>query len=154
AATFEIWGALLNGARLVIVPQSVLLDAERIVQLIEHEHVTVLWMTVGLLTHHVDLIKSVFPQLRYLITGGDVVDPALVRGILARDPPLNFLNGYGPTECTTFSTTYRVSVIDAQRKNVSIGKPISNTTVYILDRGLQPLSIGGIGEIYIGGDGV
>jgi amino acid adenylation domain-containing protein len=154
ASTFEIWGALLNGARVVIVPQETAMDSARLGALLSSQHVTVLWMTIGLLTQHADIIASAGSELRYLITGGDTVDPSVVRRVKRNGGLTKVLNAYGPTECTTFSTTYPIEKLDEEVKTLPIGRPISNTTVYILNRCLQPAPIGAAGELYIGGPGV
>jgi len=154
ASTFETWGALLNGATVVIVPHEVVLEAKRFADVLAEHRVTVLWLTVGLLSQYKDALATVFGQLRYLITGGDVVDPNMVKCTLKKKPPLHFLNGYGPTEGATFSTTYLVESVDDGATNLPIGRPISNTQIYILDGYLQPVPIDVAGEIYIGGAGV
>ena len=154
ASTFEIWGALLNGARLVIVPQSTVLDSRRFSEVLDHQRVTVLWMTVGLFNRYTDSLVNVFSKLRYLLIGGDALDPGAVRRVLERSPPLHLLNGYGPTECTTFSMTYEIQAVEKGAKSIPIGYPISNGKSYILDQYLQPVPIEVVGEIYIGGDGV
>jgi arthrofactin-type cyclic lipopeptide synthetase C len=154
AATYEVWSALLNGARLVIVPQEVLLDPLGFATLLQEKQVSALFLTVGLLSHYVETLSGVFAQLRLLITGGDVVEPALARRILKAGPPTHLLNAYGPTENTTFTTTYCVNSVDADATSLPIGKPVSNTRVYILDAERQLVPIGAIGELYLGGDGV
>jgi amino acid adenylation domain-containing protein len=155
ASTFEVWGALLNGARLLIVPPSTVLESSHFAEVLEENGVTVLWLTVGLFTQYTEALKSAFGQLRYLITGGDVVDPGAARRVLSHDSrPGHLLNAYGPTECTTFTTTYEVERVEDGTKSLPIGRPISNTRVYILDARMQPVPIGAIGEIYIGGAGV
>ena len=154
ASTFEVWGALLNGARVVIVPQWKVLEAALFMDVLLQHRITVLWMTIGLFTQHLPALGRVFPQLRYVMTGGDIVEPAIVAQVLNSYPPANFLSAYGPTECTTFTTTCHIESIDPKAKTVPIGRPISNTTVYILDSGLQPVPIGVVGELYIGGPGV
>jgi amino acid adenylation domain-containing protein len=151
ASTFEIWGALLNGARVLIVPPSVVLDAERFAQLLTRNRVSILWITVGLFTQYADSLAGVFGRLRYLITGGDVVEPGSVARVLRNSPPRHFLNAYGPTECTTFSTTYLVDSIESIANGIPIGRPISATQIYILDKYLEPVPLGVTGEIYIGG---
>jgi amino acid adenylation domain-containing protein len=153
ASTFEIWGALLNGARLLIVPHTVLLDAARMAELLIEHRVTVLWMTIGLFAQYADALQAALGQLRYLIVGGDVVDPLLLKRVLSRRPPRCILNAYGPTECTTFSTTHRVDAVE-EGKALPIGRPIANACAYILDAFLQPVPIGVVGEICIGGAGV
>jgi myxalamid-type nonribosomal peptide synthetase MxaA len=154
ASTFEIWGALLNGARTLIVPATIVLEAKILADVLEKYRVTILWLTVGLFVQYTGALARVFPRLKYLLVGGDVVDPQVVRRVLSQYPPENLLNGYGPTECTTFSTTYLVDKIDADAKSIPIGRPISNTQIYILDARMRPLPIGVAGEIYIGGDGL
>lgn len=153
ASTFEIWGAWLNGASVLVVPQSVLLEPLRFAEALTSYRVTVLWLTVGLLSQYTEALSEVFRGLRYLITGGDIVEPSVVARIL-RNPPQNFLNAYGPTECTTFATTYLLAESDERIQRIPIGRPISNTRVYILGTGLQPVPVGVFGEIYIGGAGV
>jgi amino acid adenylation domain-containing protein/thioester reductase-like protein len=154
ASTFEIWGALLNGARLLVVPQEVVLDASEFAKVLVEQSATVLWITVGLLAQYAESLAEVFPRLRCLITGGDVVEPSLVARVFRNGPPLQFLNAYGPTECTTFSTTYRVDATPSASESLPIGRPISNTRIHILDSRRQVVPVGVAGEIYIGGDGV
>jgi amino acid adenylation domain-containing protein len=154
ASTFEVWGALLNGASILVVPQALVLEVRRFADLLIEQRVTVLWLTVGLFTQYQDALAEVFGQLRYLLTGGDTVDPVAIRRVLRNSRPRYLLNAYGPTECTTFSTTYLIESIDENATNISIGRPISNTQVYILNGHLQPVPIGVCGEIYIGGAGV
>lgn len=153
AATFEIWGPMLNGASLLVVPQSVVLDPARLSELLRREQVTILWLTVGLLAQYAAALTDVFGALRYLLTGGDIVEPEIVKRVLGTRPPKHVLNAYGPTECTTFSTTYLIEA-DQREGAIPIGHPISNTQVYVLDKTLRPVPIGVTGEIYIGGDGL
>ena len=154
ASTFEVWGALLNGASVLVVPQEVVLEPKRLVALLRRHQVSILWMTIGLFAQHADALAAIVPQLRYLMTGGDVVDPRVLRRALAQGQPENLICAYGPTECTTFASTYRMTEADAAAAGIPIGKPISNTQIYILDQHLRPVPIGASGEIYVGGAGV
>jgi amino acid adenylation domain-containing protein/thioester reductase-like protein len=154
ASTFEIWGALLNGARLLIVPQAVVLDTKEFASLLQRESVTILWITAGLFAQYIDALASVFVRLRYLLTGGDVVEPRLVSQVFRNGPPRHFINAYGPTECTTFSSAYSVECAPDNIEALPIGRPISNTQIYILDFQRQIVPIGVVGEMYIGGTGV
>jgi amino acid adenylation domain-containing protein len=154
ASTFEVWAALLNGASVLTVPQSLVLSAEPFADLLRKQRVTVLWMSTGLFMQYRDALSEVFPQLRYLLVGGDVVEPSAVRWVLCNCPPRHLLNGYGPTECTTFSATYLIESADEEAEDIPIGRPISNTQIYILDANCLPVPIGVAGEIHIGGDGV
>ena len=154
SSTFEIWGALLNGASVVIVPQAVVLDSAKLAALLMEQKVTVFFLTIGLFSQYIDALAPVFPRLKYVITGGDIVDPVIARRVLDNNPPKHLINAYGPTECTTFSTTYLIESVGAQERSLPIGRPMSNARIYILNSHLQPVPVGSVGEIYIGGDGV
>jgi amino acid adenylation domain-containing protein len=154
ASTLEIWGALLNGARVVIVPQEEVLEAERFAATLQREGVTTLYMSVGLFNQYARALAGVFARLRYLLVGGDVLDAEIIRRVLRDEPPRNLLNVYGPTETTTFATTYRIESVPLGAKSIPIGRPMANARVYILDRWCEPAPIGVVGEIHIGGDGV
>ncbi|MBC8953403.1 non-ribosomal peptide synthetase [Xenorhabdus sp. PB62.4] len=155
ASTWEIWSALLNGARLHIVSQSVLLDPVRFCDSLTKGQVTALWLTAGLFNEYHHYLEPVFSQLRYLLAGGDVLDPRKIRAVqLAESQPATLINGYGPTETTTFAATYAIaSPVDAVR-SIPIGRPIANTQIYILDEYGQPVPFGVTGEIHIAGMGV
>ncbi|MFC4311651.1 amino acid adenylation domain-containing protein, partial [Steroidobacter flavus] len=154
ASTFEVWAALLNGARVLIVPQSTVIDPSRLARVLKDHGVTVLWLTIGLLTQSLAAIGCVLGQLRYLLTGGDVVEPATAKRVLREIRPQRFINAYGPTECTTFSTTQLIDSVESAEVSIPIGRPIANTQIYILDRYMELAPIGVAGEIYIGGEGV
>ncbi|RSZ55173.1 amino acid adenylation domain-containing protein, partial [Massilia atriviolacea] len=155
ASTWEIWAALLNGARIVLVPQATLLDPAAFNRRLIETGVSALWLTAGLFNEYVDALEPAFARLRYLLVGGDALDPRTVARALGKaQPPAHFINGYGPTESTTFACTYEVTAVAPGARGVPIGRPIANTQVYVLDRGLRPAPIGVTGEIYIGGDGL
>ncbi len=154
AATLEIWAPLLHGARIVIIEQQVLLDPARFAQALKRHGVNILWLTVGLFNQCADELSTVFPRLRYLLVGGDALDPKIITRVLRSNPPQHLLNGYGPTETTTFATTYEVSDLPEDARGVPIGRAIANTQVYILDEQREPSPIGVAGELYIGGAGV
>ncbi|MBD2798127.1 amino acid adenylation domain-containing protein, partial [Xenorhabdus sp. 18] len=155
ASTWEIWSALLNGGRLHIVPQSVLLDPARFCASLIRGGVTALWLTAGLFNQYLDALKPLFGQLRYLLIGGDVLDPRKIQQVQQADsPPIHLINGYGPTETTTFAATYAIaSPVDPDR-SIPIGRPIASTQIYILDTRGQPVPLGVAGEIHIAGAGV
>ncbi|WXG19664.1 non-ribosomal peptide synthase/polyketide synthase [Xenorhabdus griffiniae] len=155
ASTWEIWSALLNGARLHVIPQSVLLDPAHFCDALIKERVTALWLTVGLFNEYLDSLKPLFGQLRYLLIGGDVLDPRKIQQVQsAESQPVHLINGYGPTETTTFATTYALSSPVDVTRSIPIGRPIANTQIYILDSHGQPVPRGVTGEIYIAGAGV
>jgi amino acid adenylation domain-containing protein/thioester reductase-like protein len=154
ASTFEVWGALLNGARVVIVPQATVLDSKLFATVLRVERISVLWMTVGLFNQYADTLSSVLSSLRYVIVGGDSLDVNVIRRVLTTSRPKILLNAYGPTECTTFTTTHAIQGIENGAASIPIGKPIANAQVYVLDSQMRALPIGVAGEMYIGGDGV
>ncbi|WP_144931527.1 MULTISPECIES: non-ribosomal peptide synthase/polyketide synthase, partial [unclassified Pseudomonas] len=152
ASTLDVWAPLLNGGCVVVVEQDVLLSREHFAALLTEQSVSVLWMTAGLFHQYADGLLPVFKQLRYLIVGGDVLDPAVIARVLKDGAPQHLLNGYGPTEATTFTTTYEIKGVG--EGGIPIGHPIGNTRVYVLDANQQPVPVGVAGELYIGGDGV
>jgi amino acid adenylation domain-containing protein len=152
-STFEIWGALLNGGRLVMAPPAVP-GVEELGALIARHHVTTLWLTSGLFEQVVDHGIEGLRPLRQLLVGGDVVSPSHVRRVLSVLPTLSFINGYGPTEGATFACCHTVTSPPPPGWSVPIGRPIANTRVYVLDRWRQPVPIGVPGELWIAGDGV
>jgi len=152
ASTFEIWGALLNGARLAIMPEGVPSLAE-LGQAIRQYQVTTLWLTAGLFHLMVDERIEDLKPLRQLLAGGDVLSVPHVQKVL-NTLDCDLINGYGPTENTTFTCCYRIPRDTQLGSSVPIGSPIANTQVYILDVNLDPVPHGEIGELYIGGDGL
>ncbi len=152
ASAFEMWGPLLHGARVVIIPQQVLLDPDALAQTLRREQVTVLQLVAGLLSASAEPLADVFPLLRYLVTGGDIADPRTFARVL-RNPPQHLIQTYGPTETTTFVTAWDVTVTDGVQR-IPIGRPLANTRIYILDAAGQPVPVGVVGEIHIGGDGI
>ena len=153
ASTFEIWGALLNGGRLVMAPPGVL-SAVDLGALLERHAVTTLWLTAGLFHQLVDERVEVFRPLRQLLAGGDVLSPAHVRRVRQAVPGCQIINGYGPTEGTTFSCCFRIPANAPLERSVPIGRPIANTRVYVLDGRRQPVPVGVPGELWIAGDGL
>jgi amino acid adenylation domain-containing protein len=153
AATFEIWGALLHGARLVVIPRQTVLDASAYARLLAEQQISVLFATTALFNRLADEEPEAFRRLRVLLFGGEAVDPHRVRKAMAH-PPQELLHVYGPTESTTFATWYRVHDVPPEAGTVPIGKPLTNTTLYVLDPQLQPVPIGVPGELCIGGDGL
>jgi amino acid adenylation domain-containing protein len=153
ASTFEIWGALLNGARLVIFPPYVP-SMEELGEIIQRRRVTVLWLTAALFHQLVDFHLDSLAGVRHLLAGGDVLSVPHIRKYLDRYPHATLTNGYGPTENTTFTCTYSTSDASAIGASCPIGKPIANTRVYVLDRNRQLVPSGLPGELYAAGDGL
>ncbi|WP_247263195.1 MULTISPECIES: non-ribosomal peptide synthetase [Pseudomonas] len=152
ASTLDVWAPLLNGGCVVVIGQVDLLSPDNFQRLLLEQSVTVLWMTAGLFHQYAAGLGDAFSRLRYLIVGGDVLDPAVIARVLANAAPEHLLNGYGPTEATTFSATYEITRADSG--SLPIGRPVGNGRLYVLDAQAQPVPLGVIGELYIGGLGV
>lgn len=153
AATFEIWGALLHGGQLIIITEDVLLSPQKFAESIHAREISVLFLTTALFNQLVSIVPQAFHNLRYLLFGGEAVEPLSVRTLLAQSPPQKLLHVYGPTEATTFSSWYLVQKVPLDNV-IPIGRPISNTQIYILDTHQSLVPIGVVGEVYIGGDGL
>ncbi|MDP9005056.1 MAG: non-ribosomal peptide synthetase [Verrucomicrobiota bacterium] len=154
ASTFEIWCALLNGGRLVIMPPQTP-SLEELGLALRQNSVTTLWLTAGLFHLMVDERLDDLRGLRQLLAGGDVLSPAHVRRAFEALPNCKIINGYGPTENTTFTCCHAIPKGDADGHTpVPLGRPIGNTMVHILGEGMTPAPIGVTGELYIGGDGL
>jgi aspartate racemase len=153
ASTFEIWGALLNGARLAIMPPE-FPALDELSQVIERHGVTTLWLTSGLFNLMVDQRLEGLRPLRQLLAGGDVLSPMHVRRALDELRDGIIINGYGPTESTTFACCFRMAKGYQPSATIPIGRPISNTTAYVLDEKLEPAPVGSCGELCLGGDGL
>ena len=153
AATLEIWGALLNGGKLVVMPPYNP-SLQELGKAIERHQITTLWLTAGLFHLMVDEQLEDLHSLRWLLAGGDVLSVSHVRKAVKALPHCQLINGYGPTENTTFTCCFSVQEVAPTDVSIPIGRPIANTQVYILDRHLQPVPIGVFGELYAGGDGL
>ncbi|QKW25145.1 amino acid adenylation domain-containing protein [Streptomyces seoulensis] len=151
ASTLEVWGALANGARLAVCPPGAN-TADELAEVVRRYGVTVLWLTAGLFQHMVETRPEALAGVRQVLAGGDALSPSHVRTALAHGVTLT--NGYGPTECTTFSTALRgVTEADADR-GVPIGTPITDTRALVVDERLDPVPFGVPGELLVGGPGL
>jgi amino acid adenylation domain-containing protein len=154
ASTFEIWGSLLNGGRLVLFPDRIP-TPDSLARSIAAHNVTTLWLTAGLFQQIADAAPSTFKDLKYLLAGGDVLSLPHVNRVLAvLDSSSYLINGYGPTENTTFTCCHRMPGGSRLERPVPIGRPISNTTVYILGDEMELIPAGAVGHLYTGGDGI
>ncbi|HXR44683.1 MAG TPA: amino acid adenylation domain-containing protein, partial [Pseudolysinimonas sp.] len=153
-STLEVWAPLLHGACLVIVSRAEVLEAPALRAVVEAQRVSVLHLTSGLFRNVVDVLGEVLAGLRLLLVGGDVVDPAAVGRTLRQHRPDALLHCYGPTEGTTFATTYAVSEVADRAARLPIGRPIANTRIYVLDSYGEPVPLGAVGELHVGGAGV
>src|SRR4051794_15176025 len=153
AATFEIWGSLLNGGTLVIMPRG-LISPEYIAEVIQKSQVNTVWLTAGLFNQVVEAVLPALVDVQQLLAGGDILSVDHVKRVLHEHPQCRMINGYGPTENTTFTCCYVVPPEADLCNGVPIGRPINNTQIYILDAECQPVPVGVSGELYIGGGGL
>ncbi|HIK04809.1 MAG TPA: amino acid adenylation domain-containing protein [Trichormus sp. M33_DOE_039] len=160
-SVWEIWGALLYGGRLVIVPFWVSRDPQVFYQLLRQEQVTVLNQTPSAFRQLIwaeeqEQLKDIQLSLRWVIFGGEALDPTSLLPWFERhgDATPQLVNMYGITETTVHVTFRRLSMADARSRNSVIGVPIPDLQVYILDEYLQPVPVGVRGEMYVGGAGV
>ncbi|HEY9907621.1 MAG TPA: non-ribosomal peptide synthetase, partial [Thermosynechococcaceae cyanobacterium] len=154
AATFEIWGALLNGAQLIGIERETTLSPTDFVIELQKQQISTLFLTTALFNQTISQIPDAFRSLKYLLFGGEMANADQVRSVLQQGKPEHLIHVYGPTENTTFSTWYEVQEVPEDATTIPIGKAIANTQVYLLDARLNPVPPGIRGEIYLGGDGL
>ncbi|MCJ2174124.1 non-ribosomal peptide synthetase [Bacillus amyloliquefaciens] len=150
--TFEIFGPLLNGASLYVSDQETYLDSDVLETFIQQNGITTLWLTSSLFNHLSEQNEHVFSGLSRLIIGGEALSPSHVNRVRNALPHLSVWNGYGPTENTTFSTCFLIE--QSYDHSIPIGRPVGNSTAYIINSRGTPQPIGVIGELCTGGDGV
>lgn len=152
ACTFEIWASLLNGFELYIMKKQELLDASLLQDYLIKNKITILWLTAPLFNQLCEDNPHMFRTVRVLLTGGDVLSPKHINLVKTANPNLTIINGYGPTENTTFSCCFTID--KKYSTSIPIGKPISNSTAYVVSSfgNLQPIGVPG--ELWVGGDGV
>jgi amino acid adenylation domain-containing protein/non-ribosomal peptide synthase protein (TIGR01720 family) len=153
ASTFEIWGSLLHGAKLVLMPPHAP-TLEDLGQALRRHEITTLWLTAGLFHQMVDERVEDLSGVRQLLAGGDVLSGPHVRKVLDVLSDGCVTNGYGPTESTTFACCHTMSDATDLGTAPPIGRPIANTEVFILDERMEPVTVNVAGDLYIGGDGL
>lgn len=154
ASTFEIWGALLNGATLILSREDVV-DPNAIRADVAEHGVTIMWLTAALFHLIGDRYIDALRPLKTLLAGGDVISPRVVDRVLDAIPGITLINGYGPTENTTFTCCHRMTRENRPAAGgVPIGRPISGTEVFVLDESLSPVAVGKVGELFTSGQGV
>lgn len=154
AATFEIWGALLNGATIAIFTPDEVINPGRLGDLIRARSITSMFLTTALFNVMASELPGVFNSVRDVLFGGEPVDPAAVRSVIQNHPPKRLVHVYGPTEATTFSTWFEVNSVPANANTVPIGRPVSNAQALVLDDSLEPVPDGEVGHLYLAGAGL
>jgi len=154
AATFEIWGALLNGARLEPAPASPV-GPQELGALLRERRISVLWLTAALFHRQIDFSPESLTGARVVLAGGDVLSVEHVRKLRAAAPELEIVNGYGPTEATTFSVCHRIAAEEEFAHSVPIGVPVQGALTELRDEsGTAAVDEGAEGELWIAGAGV
>ncbi|QMI44693.1 amino acid adenylation domain-containing protein [Burkholderia sp. MBR-1] len=154
AATFEIWGALLNGATLVVITGADAYEPTRLTHRLKHDRIDAIMLTSAVVSQIALHDASAFSSVSTLLFGGEKIDSRFVETLLASHPPESLRHMYGPTETTTFASAALVKKVDENSQSIPIGFPISNTQIYLLDEDMNELPRGATGELYIGGAGV
>jgi aspartate racemase len=155
ASTFELWGALLHGGKLVVAPNG-FPDFRQLEELIQRNRVTTLWLTSTLFNQLINLRPQALLGVQEILTGGEALSvPHIAKAQKILGHQSQLVNGYGPTEGTTFATCFRIPLgVEPEQTSIPIGRPIANTQVYVLDAQRQIVPLGVPGELYIGGDGL
>ncbi len=153
ASTFEIWAPLLHGARCVLHPPGIP-SPEQLAGVIQRHRITTLWLTASLFNLVVDQAPSALRGISQLLIGGEQLSTPHVHRALDHLNGTRIINGYGPTESTTFTCCYAIPRDIPAHINLPIGKPIANTQVYVLDPQQNPVPVGIPGELFIAGDGL
>ena len=154
AATFEIWGALTSGGTLVGLAKETVLSPAEFKHAIAEQRITVMFLTTALFNQVAQSEPDAFAPMRYVLFGGETSDAQAARRVLESGKPLHLAHVYGPTENTTFSSWYEVKEVPAEARTIPIGRPVSNTELYVLDHNGQVSPVGVPGELNIGGDGI
>ncbi|WP_413754055.1 non-ribosomal peptide synthetase [Streptomyces sp. R-74717] len=150
-SAFEIWGSLLNGAKLVVYPPGTVAMHE-LAAFLEKERITTLWLTTGLFHRLVDDHLDSMAGLRQMLGGGEPLSPLHMNALRRAYPDLLVVNGYGPTEDTCFTSCHVLT--DLIGDSVPIGRAVTDTRLYVLDEKLEPVPEGEWGLLYTSGSGV
>ncbi|PCK02582.1 MAG: hypothetical protein COA42_21985 [Alteromonadaceae bacterium] len=152
AATFEIWGALLNGAKVVVMPAGQT-DLKALAEILQKQDISILWMTNSLFNIMLEEQPEALRGLKQLLTGGEALSVTHINKAINCLSDTQLINGYGPTENTTFTCCYPITEPSYQH-SIPIGKAIANTTVAVVDNMHQPVAVGLVGELVTGGAGL
>lgn len=153
ATTFEYWGMLLNGGQLILCPESNLLDHELLKNEIQSRKVNMMWFTSSWFNQLVETDISLFEKLKTILVGGEKLSQKHIEKLKQAYPCIEIINGYGPTENTTFSLTYNIKST-SDNISIPIGRPLNNRSAYVLNTDQKLVPVGVAGEIYLGGSGV
>jgi amino acid adenylation domain-containing protein len=154
AVTFEVWAALLQGGQVVEFSKDMLLAPQVLAEQIRKHGIDTIFLTPGLLNQIAFEAPQAFSPVKNLMFGGDAADLRGIREVTKSNPPQFMINGYGPTESTTFAVCHFLGQLTDQTTSIPIGRPITDTQAYIVDKEFHPSPVGVLGELYIGGGGL
>ncbi|HEX6751950.1 MAG TPA: amino acid adenylation domain-containing protein [Longimicrobium sp.] len=154
AATWEVWAPLANGGTLVVVDRDDVLSPHRLAAVIRERRIDAMFLTSALFHQVAHEAPETFAPLRHLLAGGEAADPAAFRRVVEACPSVRLVNIYGPSENTTYTSWHEVRAVPPGATGVPIGRPVANTTAYVLDQALRPIPAGIPGELYAGGEGL
>ncbi|GLB22437.1 hypothetical protein AtubIFM61612_003004 [Aspergillus tubingensis] len=141
---FEMWATLIARGTIVVLPKGVATDPSRLPAFLTDTRASVMIIPTALFNVIASTAPNAFRALRHVITAGEAANPRALRSVLEKEPPGNLCNGYGPTEGTTLTTMYRVTLPDCLEDRISIGQPIGNAIFYLLDDNLEPIEESGM----------
>ncbi|WP_396278709.1 bacitracin non-ribosomal peptide synthetase BacC [Bacillus paralicheniformis] len=153
-SVFDIFGALLNGASLVLIEKETVLNTHELAEVIEKERVSVMFITTALFNTLADINIGCLAKLRKILFGGERASIPHVRKVLDHAGRDKLIHVYGPTESTVYATYYFINEIDEKADTIPIGSPLANTSVLIMDEAGKLVPIGVPGELCIAGDGL
>ncbi|KAG0039573.1 hypothetical protein BGZ83_002767, partial [Gryganskiella cystojenkinii] len=154
ASTIEVWAPLLNGGQIVIIDTDTLTNARLLEAALAHHHINTLFLTPSLFNQYAIAIGPALAKLRYLICGGEQVSVESFTSLKKLGGPDHLINAYGPTEISVVATSFEFTLDHSQCTSIPIGRPISNTSVYVLSPLGRLVPLGVKGELYLGGPGV
>ncbi|MBP2171500.1 amino acid adenylation domain-containing protein [Erwinia toletana] len=154
ASLFEVWGALLNGAAMVLIGKETIADPWRFETALQQYSVSIMFITTARFNLLTATCPRAFRYMNYLLVGGEAINPAMLNKVLEAARPRHLLAVYGPTECTVFALYHDLTLCTSLSGEVPIGLPINNTSAAILDDQRQPVAPGAIGNIWLGGEGL
>jgi amino acid adenylation domain-containing protein len=154
ATTYEVWSALLNGCTLIEIDRETTLDAPALQRHLAAERIDHLFLTTALFNRLVADRPGMFGTLKSLMTGGAKAEVSSFRAVLSAGPPRRLFNAYGPTETTVLGSVWTAEALDEDALTVPIGRPVTNTTCYVLDQRGALVPVGAPGQLHIGGPGV
>ncbi|KAJ9489088.1 hypothetical protein VN97_g4202 [Penicillium thymicola] len=151
---FETWVCLLRGGTVVVYPHEIVIDPVLFSRSLREDQIEVVFVTTALLNAIAKTCPGAFSTIHTLMTGGEMINVPVIRKIFDHGPPERVIHMYGPTECTVFVISHKITAADIHNGHIPLGKPIGNFQLFIVDENLSPVPTGSEGELVIAGAGV